>query len=553
MTTTVLDVALGSIVPSPFNHRKKFTHLEDLAASIKEKGVISPITIRPTPKGRKAYELVVGERRWRASQLAGLPTIASIVRELDDKAVLEIQLIENVQRADVHPLEEADGYRELIEKHKHTWQTLADKTGKPAGYIQSRLKLCDLAAGPRKAFLEDRLQLGVALKLARVPDAKLQEQALLELLGEAEWKAYQGTGVQQGSVEVLDEKGGRRTERVPLSGREAEILLQRKYMLRLDAATFDTTDTTLVKAAGACATCPKRTGNQRELFADVKSADLCTDPTCFETKKLADWKAKAAAAARTGLRVLTEAEAKNVFVTYSGGTETRDDAAYVDPNGALPWDLQTPKRKTWKQLLGKATPATVLAKDGADQARTLWDRKSAIATATKAGAIKEAKAESKARSSSSSSDNDWKRQQAKRQAEAKKRAAVGRLAFAKLAASKVVVDAKFWRWLAAAIVEVLDAEDIRNWMKRHDQDAAGSGHSHAAKVVAFVNKAKDEDLPGMVVELVASFRAIGGMWAGTGYGKNLTSAAAHFKIDLGKLKAEVLAGEKKKPAKKGKK
>lgn len=567
MTTTVIDIPLAKILPSPFNHRKIFTGLTELAASIAEKGLISPVTVRPAPKGRSEppYELVVGERRLRAVKLAGLDTIAAIVRELDDQAVLEVQLVENVQRSDVHPLEEADVYRALIEKYKHTAETIAAKTGKSKAYIYARLKLCDLAAAPRKAFLEDKLNPSVALYIARIADPKLQAQATSEVLGQGDYKDYQGSGVTAHHIREADDDNddvdddfdgdGKPDESVPLSVREAQVHIQRKYMLRLETAPFDTADATLVAKAGACTACPKRTGNQRELFADVRSADVCTDPACFDVKKSADFDRKAANAKKTGARVLTEKEAKGVFEQYGSKTALSYDSAYVDPAGNLPHDLMTPKRKTWKDLLGTATPATVVAKDGSGAARTLWDKHSALAAAKKSGAIKEAKAEAKARSSSSSSNNDWNRQQAKRQAEAKKRAQVARLAFAKLASSKVAVDGKLWRWLASAIVEVLDAEDIRNWMKRHDQDAKGSGHNHAKKVVDLMCKAKDEELPGLVVELVASFRAVGGVWAsGAGYGKNFTSACAHFKVDLAKLKAEQAAADKskskgKKPAK----
>src|ERR1051325_5469934 len=128
--TTVLDLELAAITASPFNHRKKFTGIDELALSIKTQGLISPITVRPQRNRPGFHELVVGERRWRAAKKAGVLTIAAIVRELTDKQVLEIQLIENVQRVDVHPLEEADGYEELLEKHGYDVDGIAAKTGK---------------------------------------------------------------------------------------------------------------------------------------------------------------------------------------------------------------------------------------------------------------------------------------------------------------------------------------------------------------------------------------------------------------------------------------
>jgi ParB/RepB/Spo0J family partition protein len=545
----IVNVHPNLIRRSPHNHRKTFTGLDELAASIREKGLINPITVRPIAGIADSFELVAGERRWRAAKIAKLEAIPAIVRELTDKDVLEVQLIENVQRADVHPVEEAEGYEELIEKHGYDVDAIAAKIGKSRAYVYARLKLCSLAPGPRAAFLEGRLNASIALLIARIADVELQADATREVLGEGGWKDYGESGVRAHELTSEDDKGKRITEAIPLSVREAQVHVQRKYMLRLDTAPFDTTDATLVAKAGSCSACPKRTGNQRELFADVRSADVCTDPACFESKKSADWDRKSAVAAKAGVRVLTEKESANkVFRSYGDKTEVDYHSPYVDPKDELPYDLQTPKRKKWKDLLGSATPATVLAKDGAGQARTLWDKQSAIATAKKAGTLKEAKAENRARSSGR---DPYREQHAKRQAEAKRRQAIACAAFAKLAASKVVVDAKFWRWLGAAIVEVLDAEDIRSWMKRHELDAAGSGHSHASKVVALVNKALEAELPGMVVELVASFRSVGGLFSGTGYGKNFAATCAHFKVDLAKCKAEVLAAGKAK--KKGKK
>jgi len=158
--TTMHDLAPGQMRPSPTNPRKTFTGLDELGASLIEKGVIVPVLVRPTPTAAKAkepYELVCGERRWRAATKAKLTTIPAVVCDLSDREVLEIQLVENLQRVDVHPLEEADGYEELLEKHGYDVDGIAAKTGKSKAYIYARLKLGALAPGPRVEFLQGRI------------------------------------------------------------------------------------------------------------------------------------------------------------------------------------------------------------------------------------------------------------------------------------------------------------------------------------------------------------------------------------------------------------
>jgi ParB/RepB/Spo0J family partition protein len=540
MTTTVVDIALADIVPSPFNHRRAFRDMEQLADSIKARGVLQPVTVRKIGKG---HELVFGERRWRASKLAGVESIPAIVRTMSDVEVLEAQLIENVQRADVHALEEADGYKELLDKHKYDVETIAAKTGKSKAYVYARLKLCALAPVPRNAFLEDKLNPSVALLIARIPDVKLQTQALEDVLEPSNWKHELD----------YEEDGKRQREVVPLSIRQAQVHIQSKYMLRLDQAPFDIADATLFAKAGACTACPHRTGNQRELFADVKSGDVCANPPCFESKKSADFDRKAAEATRAGVRVLNKKETENVFTDYAK-TGVGHNSAYVDPNDQVPYELNPGRPKTWKQLLGKEQPAKVLARDGAGNARVLFDRKSALAKLEKSGKLKELKREAKSARSSSTHDQDrLKRERAQKQRHRIARQAFGRLGeLARPRVVKNVDDLKFWRWLAHAVLRMLDSEDCRNLCKRREIDAK-LGNGQAEKELA---KIIDEQTSAaytiaLVVEFASAFRAVGGMWAGQNYGQNFTTACEVLGLDLKKLGAELAAVEKaraKKPA-----
>lgn len=559
--TTVVDLAVADIRPSPFNHRKRFDKLDELGASLIEKGCINPITVRKKPDAKhdEAHELVAGERRWRAAKLVKLATLPAIVRELDDREVLEIQLIENVQREDVHPLEEADGYRELMAKHKYTVEQIVEKTGKSKAYVYARLKLCELAPVPRKAFLEDKLNPSVALMIARIPDAKLQAQACDEVLGRAEYKDYRASDVDPARIDVEKDEllDGEKTTTngylvQPLSVRAAQIHLQRKYMLRLEQAPFDTADATLVAKAGACTPCPKRTGNQRELFADVKSADVCTDPACFEAKKKADWDRKAAAATREGARVLNDKEAAKVFNQWGDRTEVSPSSPYVDPKGKVPYELDPTQKKTWQSLLGKETKvAKAIVRDETGAARELLDKQSAVAALKKSGKLKEAKAEAKA---AKKAPDKYQLEQAKKAREAKRRHEVARRAFAEIEKKVRLVGVEmkldFWRWLALAAAHMMDAEDRKSLMKRRGVEVTSGYGETEKKLERLVKEMKtSEELLAITAEMMAAYHAVGGVWAGRNFGENFTGACEVLDVDLKKLAAEVVKAEKEKAKK----
>src|SRR5690606_14398087 len=141
------------------------------------------ILLRPAPAAptdpEPFYEIIAGERRYRASKLAGRTTIPAIVREISDLEVLELQIIENLQREDLHPLEEAESYEALLEQHKadpdYSVDLIAAKLGKSRAYIYARLKLCALRPAARKAFYAGTLTASTALLLARIPAPELQD------------------------------------------------------------------------------------------------------------------------------------------------------------------------------------------------------------------------------------------------------------------------------------------------------------------------------------------------------------------------------------------
>ena len=170
------DIEISEIRVSKTNPRKTFDKdaLQELTDSVKRFGVLQPILVRPLKSG---YELVAGERRFRASKAAKLETIPVVVRELTDVEVLEVQVIENLHRADLHPMEEAEGYELLHDRHDYTVEDLAAKVGKSKTYVYGRLKLCALTKEAREAFLEDRFSPAHAVILARLP-SKVQLDAL---------------------------------------------------------------------------------------------------------------------------------------------------------------------------------------------------------------------------------------------------------------------------------------------------------------------------------------------------------------------------------------
>lgn len=343
----VASLPLAAIAPSPTNPRKSFDkdYIGELAASIQTHGVIQPITVRPLSvdglmafngqrRGEEEpplYEIVVGECRWRAAKQAGLAEIPAFWRELDDKQTMEIQLVENLKRKDLTAIEEAEGYRRLMQEHGHTAETIAAQINKSRSHVYAQLKLLECGKKARAALLEGKLDPSRALLIARIPTEALQEEALDAILG------------------------GKYQE--PMSYRRAADYIQEHYMLRLADAPFPRDDADLVAGSPKCADCPKRTGNQKDLFPDVKGADICTDTSCFAAKKEAH-----------AARVIAEAEARGQAVITGKAAEKLKPSRYGHElkGDYLDLDDHCPASgagyKTYRELLGKkAPPATLLA------------------------------------------------------------------------------------------------------------------------------------------------------------------------------------------------
>jgi ParB family chromosome partitioning protein len=153
--------------PSPVQPRRHFgeEELEALASSLREHGVLQPLLVRPASRGGAGYEIVAGERRWRAAQRAGLHEVPVVVRELGDREALELALVENVQRADLSPLEEAEAFRRLIDEFGHTQEVLAEAVGKSRSHVANTLRLLGLPSALREMLADGRLTAGHARAL----------------------------------------------------------------------------------------------------------------------------------------------------------------------------------------------------------------------------------------------------------------------------------------------------------------------------------------------------------------------------------------------------
>jgi ParB family chromosome partitioning protein len=272
VVSSIQDIPLERIRESKTNPRRHFDEvkLADLAENIRQHGVLQPILVRPLPQGNAdTYELVAGARRYRASKLAGRDNIPATVRELTDTQCLELQLIENLQRTDVHELDEAQGYAALmqLEPETYTVETIAAKVGKSQAYVYGRMRLTQLIPEAKQAFYEAKLTVAHAFEIARL-QANDQRRALQECFPH-----------HRNTASILKD---RKAEAVTV--RELREWIEQEIHLDLTNAPFDPQDETLLPSAGACALCPKRTGNNPLLFPEVRQKSICTDRDCYRAK-----------------------------------------------------------------------------------------------------------------------------------------------------------------------------------------------------------------------------------------------------------------------------
>jgi ParB family chromosome partitioning protein len=264
--TEYRNVSLSLLSESKTNPRRIFEDaaLKELASTIRTQGVLSPLLVRPVTEN--GFEIVFGARRYRAAQLAEQDTVPVRIRQMTDAEVIEAQLIENLQRRDVHPMEEAQGFRALLDldEPKYSIEQIAARTGKNASYIAGRLKLTELVPAVVDAFYKDEIGVGHALLLAKLQPTQ-QEQALSHCFRE-------------------DWSGAGKNRNILLPVRNLQFWIEQNVMLILKDAPFNKREAQLVPAAGSCVDCPKRTGHNKLLFSDLGKQDACTDPSCYQSK-----------------------------------------------------------------------------------------------------------------------------------------------------------------------------------------------------------------------------------------------------------------------------
>lgn len=273
VVSSIQDIPLAKIRESNSNPRRLFdeSKLAELAENIRQYGLLQPILVRPLPEGEAGtYELVAGARRFRASKIAKRESIPATVRELTDSQALELQVIENVQRVDVHPLDEAQGYAALnqMQPNTYTVETIASRVGRSPAYVSGRLRLIQLIPEAKQAFYEDKLTVAHAFEVARLQPTD-QRRALQEC-----FPHHRNPGA------ILKDK---RAEAVTV--RELRGWIAREIHLDLTNAPFDPQDEKLLPSAGACSRCPKQTGSNPLLFPEIpRKASICTDRECYRAK-----------------------------------------------------------------------------------------------------------------------------------------------------------------------------------------------------------------------------------------------------------------------------
>jgi ParB/RepB/Spo0J family partition protein len=250
-------IPIKDIHPDPNQPRKFYDQsaMQELTLSVKEKGVLQPILIRPNGSG---YKLVCGERRYRAAKEAGLSEIPTVIRHLTDDEALELQIIENLQRKDVHPMEEAVAFKSMLENKSKPYaiKDIASKINKPESYVSQRLSLNSLIPELQKDFWNGKFLIGHAVLFSRL-SAEDQKTCLKECKDwDKEYRTIKGI----------------------------QDFISRNIMMVLSSAPFKKDDATLNPEMGACTNCPFRSGNNPSLFADIKETDRCFKPACFSTK-----------------------------------------------------------------------------------------------------------------------------------------------------------------------------------------------------------------------------------------------------------------------------
>jgi ParB family chromosome partitioning protein len=410
---TFADIPLRDISVSATNPRKQFKPdaLEDLAASIRKHGILQPILIRPIAKG---FEIVAGERRYRASKIAGVEKVPCRIKDMSDAEALEVQVIENLQREDVHPLEEAQGYAELLKLPGYDVAAIADKIGRSMTYVRGRLSMLDGIPEVRAAFAAE----SITASHMRII-CKLQPEKQAEALENC-FESY-------GDKKLL-----------PVS--DLRDWIAGEMGMDLDRAPFQLLDADLVESAGACVTCPKSSCVDGKLFGDQSGDDLCYDRVCFGSKV----KAIIARHIADGLPMISRAWGKE---DLPEGTLRRDDYTVITADDE-------------EDECAHVESAVVVSQQGAGSVMKICRNE-------RCPVHGEPLQETKQRSErATQSSNDWQEQH--RQAEAKRKAELE----ARQRAAKAIIQQA--RQLGLAAYNLLQLNELLDGCRNVDKDRLAS-------------------------------------------------------------------------------
>lgn len=416
-TNQIEMIDVGRLAPSPTNPRKHFAPgpLEELAANIARIGVQTPLHVRWIEEVGLSgcYEIIAGERRWRAVGLAidndpeslnRLKLLPCKVVEWSDEEVVQFQLIENLQREDLSPLEEADGYVAL-QARGMTVEQIAARIGREVSHVWRALKWSRLPELGRRAFEAGVMNKEVATLVARIPDALERVRALLELVffPDDSFDGVSGFDFDQAVADAEAILADEPETIEPMTVRAAREYVATRYMRSLRGVKFDLADADLVPVVGlgtvggrvhggACTDCPHRVGANplfaEELAAGAKGlggrvsgldADTCTLPGCLALKTRAFWQRAAEQAEQQGKRLLPADEAEGLFDPEG---KLRYGAPYVlldEKPGAELVDDEAVRKKSWRKLLANMEVPVVVAIDASGRPRELVAREVAVA------------------------------------------------------------------------------------------------------------------------------------------------------------------------------
>jgi len=298
-----LHIEIGNIVESTLNNRGPITDesVAELAADMNVVGLINPITVRTSIKSPGKYEVIAGSRRYRAALLLKWKSIPATFRDCNDDEAFEIMVIENLQRENIHPMDEAIAFSTLVSKSDI--KTVSARIGKDVQYIARRLKLNDLIRDAVTLFRDGELEIGHCMEICRLTPAD-QKRVV-------EW-------MQSQSQTFLPAGGGTVTTKYFKPVKALQHFIKTEIIHSLIGVPFDLLDEKLYPKAGACKTCAKRSGANADLFGDIQKADVCFDGACMRIK--IDISVNAA------IRALTDdgVDVYGVVPSYGVGEEARN-------------------------------------------------------------------------------------------------------------------------------------------------------------------------------------------------------------------------------------